>query len=93
MVRELRDEIGRGTVSRTDYEIAASYWLRIAAQWRAFTIHGLGHARRLRRLYQLVTELAFKKQRLRGVRDKRKGEKEITRLRGEIMDLRAEISH
>ena len=32
IVRELRDEIGRGTVSRTDYEIAASYWQRIAAQ-------------------------------------------------------------
>jgi len=93
VVRELRDEIGRGTVSRTDYEIAASYWLRIAAQWRAFMTHGLGHARRLRRLYQLLTELAFKKHRLRGVRDKRKGEKEITRLRAEIMDLRAEISH
>ncbi len=40
-----------------------------------------------------MTELAFKKHRLGGVRDKRKGEKEITRLRAEIMDLRAEISH
>lgn len=35
-----------------------------------------------------MTELAFKKLRLRGVGDRRKGEKEITRLRAEIMDLR-----
>jgi len=40
-----------------------------------------------------VTELAFKKLRLRGVGDRRKGEQQITRLRAEIMDPRAEISH
>lgn len=39
-----------------------------------------------------MTELAFKKQGLQRVRDRSKGEKEITRSRVEIIDLRVEIS-
>jgi len=93
IVRELDDEIRAGTISKAEYEIVASYWRRIATQWKALSRHGLQHARRVRRLHQLATELAFRKHRLHGERDTRRSEEEVALLRGEIKALRAQTTN
>ncbi len=91
IVQELSSEKESGVLSRADYRIVASYWSRISAQWRAFSRHGLSHARMLRRLHQLATELAFAKHQLRVSGRRPPNDREITRLREEIEDLSAQI--
>ena len=93
IVRELDDEIRAGTITKAEYEIVASYWRRIATQWKALSRHGVQHARRVRRLHQLATELAFRKHRLYGERDTRRSEEEVALLRGEIKALKAQTTN
>lgn len=89
IVQELSSEVDAGVLSQADYEIVASYWGRIAAQWRAFSRYGLRQARKSRKLHELATELAFKKHRLHVMGDEVRGEAaETTLLREEIKDLR-----
>ncbi len=56
----LQAEVASGLLSEEEYEMIRSYRSRIAAQWRAWSSDGLGEVRRLGRLAQLATELAFK---------------------------------
>jgi len=91
IVQELSGEMEAGILSQADYETIASYWRRTSTQWRAFSRHGLRQARKLRKLHQLATELAFKKHRLHVSGNQEKGEAEISRLREEIKDLRAQV--
>ncbi len=81
---ELGEEVSAGTLSREEYQLAASYVGRVGAQWRAFSAGGMKGARRVRRLYQLLTELAFAKRRLRSPGGDRTGERVVARLRDEI---------
>jgi len=91
IVQELSSEVDAGILSQADYDIVTSYWRRIATQWRTLSRHGWRQARKLRKLHQLATELAFKKHRLRVFGYNLRGEAETTRLRGRIKDLRAQI--
>ncbi len=91
IVQELSSEMDAGILSQADYEIVASYWGRVTAQWRALSKYGFSQARKLRKLHQLATELAFRKRRLHILGQEGRGEAEITRLREKIKDLRSEV--
>jgi RsiW-degrading membrane proteinase PrsW (M82 family) len=91
IVQELKSEIDEGIISQADYEIVASYSRRVATQWGTLSKHGLRQARKVRKLHQLITELAFKKHRLRALGDTGRAEAEIARLREKIKDLRAQV--
>jgi RsiW-degrading membrane proteinase PrsW (M82 family) len=92
IVEELRDEMAAGTLSAGEYETAASYHGRLARQWRALVRDGVGQARLVRRFFQLATELAFAKRRLRGSLDLGAEDPVISAIRGELTALRASIA-
>lgn len=94
VIREqLRDEVVNGVVSPEHYEILPSTRLRRRALWRAFSQGGYGRWKRLRALFQIETELAFRKWHLsRG--EKPKGwQRDATedRYRQQIVALRAQM--
>ena len=91
IVQELSSETDAGILPQADYEIVASYWRRVAMQWMTLSRHGLRQTRKLRKLHQLATELAFKKHRLHKLGDKGRVKGEILRLSEEIQHLRAQI--
>jgi RsiW-degrading membrane proteinase PrsW (M82 family) len=77
----LKTEVLSGLISQEEYDMIGSYRRRLAARWRAWSRHGLAEARRLGRLAQLATELAFKVEQ----GDERRADK----LRADIVSLRA----
>jgi RsiW-degrading membrane proteinase PrsW (M82 family) len=89
---ELGEEVSAGTLSQKEYELAASYVGRVGAQRRAFSSGGVKAARRVRRLYQLMTELAFAKIRLRRASAGKTDERIVSRLRDEIVATREQIA-
>lgn len=90
--QELLAEIPLGTLSREEYETVASYGGRMATQWRALLQDGPSEARRVRRCHQLATDLAFAKHRCRIRNGDGSMERVISRLRGEIGALRAQLA-
>jgi RsiW-degrading membrane proteinase PrsW (M82 family) len=89
---ELLAEIPLGTVAREEYETAGSYGRRMATQWRALVQSGPREARRVRRLHQLATELAFAKHRSRISTSDGSTARVISLLREEIRGLRAQLA-
>ena len=76
----LEAEVESGLITQEEYEVIGSYRRRLAAQWQAWSRQGLGKARRLGKLAQLATELAFKVE--------QGDERTAQRLREEIATLR-----
>jgi len=60
IAEHLQAEVASGLLSPQDYEMIGSYRKRLAARYRALVTGGLQEARRLGRLAQLSTDLAFK---------------------------------
>jgi hypothetical protein len=60
IAKHLRAEVDGGLLSEGEYNMIRSYRKRIAAQWQAWSREGWHEARRLGKLAQLATELAFK---------------------------------
>jgi RsiW-degrading membrane proteinase PrsW (M82 family) len=56
----LRPEVDSGLITQQDYDVISSYRNRQAALWRARFRLNSGEARRVDRLTQLATDLAFK---------------------------------
>lgn len=56
----LKAEVENGLLTAEEYDIIGSYRKRLGAIWRARSRYGQGEARRLSKLAQLATELAFK---------------------------------
>ena len=56
----LRPEVDSGLITQQDYDMIGSYRRRQAALWRARLGFNRGEARRVDRLTQLATDLAFK---------------------------------
>lgn len=59
----LPDEVLQGTLSPEQYAIAASPRLRWRAVWRVWRGEGFGRSRQVARFYQVVSKLAYQKQR------------------------------
>jgi len=77
----LKAEVASGLLTQEEYDMIGSYRNRIAAQWQAWSRSGRREARRLSKLAQLATELAFKVEQ-GDERTARKLRKEISRVRG-----------
>ncbi|HJX39609.1 MAG TPA: PrsW family intramembrane metalloprotease [Anaerolineae bacterium] len=92
IVQELESEVAAGRISGDEYATAASYSRRVSAQWRALRRHGPGGARLVRRFYQLTTELAFAKRRLRNDAPDAVAERVISHLSSEIVALREQLT-
>jgi RsiW-degrading membrane proteinase PrsW (M82 family) len=90
IVQELAEEVEGGTLSPQQYGIAASAWARWRAQMQALG-KGRGSGRRTGQLYQLASELAFKKHALRTWGDEGGALAEITALRQCIVAMRAAL--
>jgi RsiW-degrading membrane proteinase PrsW (M82 family) len=89
ITQELWDEVLAGTLSEDEYYTAVSYTRRVETQWGALSRYGLREARRVGRLHQLATELAFAKHRSRASVDDTSIREAISGLRGEIGSLKA----
>ncbi len=76
----LKAEVESGLISQEEYDMTGSYRRRLAARWRAMSRYGLAEARRLGKLAQLATELAFKVE--------QGDERTAAKLRVEIVGLR-----
>jgi RsiW-degrading membrane proteinase PrsW (M82 family) len=88
---ELRDEVVGGTVSVREYEVIQSPRRRFSTRWRALRARDLRAWRQWGRLFQLATDLAFKKRQFRDLGDENGNAARIARLRGEIMTLRRKM--
>jgi len=77
----LKAEVESGLLTQEDYDMIGSYGRRLAARWQAWSRHGRTEARRLSKLAQLATELAFKVE--------QGDERRAQRLREEIGALRS----
>jgi RsiW-degrading membrane proteinase PrsW (M82 family) len=91
IVGELRAEVKEGTLLRDEYLTVASYTRRVAAQWRALRVYGLGEARRVRKFQQVATELAFAKRRARRSDADRSAERAVLTLRNDLVVLRQQL--
>ncbi|MBC7261694.1 MAG: PrsW family intramembrane metalloprotease [Chloroflexi bacterium] len=76
----LKAEVESGLLTAEEYDMIGSYRKRLGAIWRARSRYGPGEARRLSKLAQLATELAFKIE--------QGDERTAQKLRGEIAALR-----
>lgn len=92
IVQELGAEVAAGTISGDEYATAASYTRRVSAQWRTLRRHGLGAARAVRKFYQLATELAFAKRRLRHDAGDAAAERAVSHLSREMVALRERLA-
>lgn len=59
----LRDEVLQGTLTPEQYAIAISPRLRWQAVWRAWRGEGFGRSRQVAHFYQVISKLAYQKQR------------------------------
>ena len=90
MERELRDEVVDGVLSADDYQEITSSTRRLHHQTRALLFGGWAYFWHVRRLHQLMTELAFCKARVR-IADRYQRCDEIDDLRREIIALRTTL--
>ena len=90
IVQELAEEVDRGTISPQQYSIAASAGARWQARLQALGM-GRGSWRRTGQLYQLASELAFRKHALRTWGDDGGTGFEIAALRTHIAAVRAAL--
>jgi len=88
---ELRDEVASGTLSAREYETAQSYRRRSATRWRALRARDWRAWRQWGRLFQLATDLAFKKRQFRVMGDEKDNAARIAHLRSRIVTLRREM--
>ncbi len=88
---ELQTEIPAGILSAGEYQVATSYQQRLTTRWRALRAQGWQAWRQWGRLFQLVTELAFKKQQWRTLGDEKGNAATIARLRRDIVILRQKM--
>jgi RsiW-degrading membrane proteinase PrsW (M82 family) len=89
--RWLDEEVERGTLSQTDYEVASSYLARLMARAQTLLSGDLGRWWRLGRYYQLATELAFSKHRLSRFPQEEDTQESIERLRKQVSDLGTQL--
>ncbi len=87
IARFLADEVGLGTLRQDQYEIACSYWNRVAARWGVLFTGDFRRWWELGRFYQLATELAFSKHRLARFPHEQDTQVRIVRLRGQVAEL------
>lgn len=88
---ELREEISAGTLSNGEYRAVGSYRQRIATRWRALRAKDWPAWRQWGRLFNLLTELAFKKRQCRALGGEKGNTAIIARLRRDIVALRREM--
>lgn len=88
IAEELQDEVERQVLSVQEYELVGSYRQRWATRWRALRAGNRTAWRQWRRLFQLLTELAFKKHQWRTLGDEKGNAATIVRLRREVVALR-----
>ncbi len=91
IVAELPDEVTGGILSAGEYALVQSYRQRVSTRWRALRAGDWRAWRQWGRLFQLATELCFKKHQLRTVGDEKGNAARVARLRGEIVTLRREM--
>lgn len=89
--QELKEEVAGGVLSPADYALTISYRQRFVVRWGALLGQSWQRWRQLGRLFQLATELAFKKYQLRTAGDGEDTRAEIARLRNQIVTLRDEM--
>jgi protease PrsW len=88
--QELNDEVRAGVLTARDYDEVISSLQRVRGQLRALLNGGWDQYRSVRRLYQLATELAFRKSQLR-LDDHFHTHDERDRLRRDIVLLRERL--
>jgi len=91
ITQELQEEVVNGVLSPADYALAVSYRRRVVARWEALLGQGWQRWRQLGHLFNLATELAFKKYQLRTAGDGEDTRAEIVRLRNQIVALKREM--
>ncbi|RLC58718.1 MAG: hypothetical protein DRI79_11720 [Chloroflexi bacterium] len=84
----LADEVERGTLSQSDYEVICSYLKRVAVRTNAFFSGDLRRWWNLGRYYRLATELAFNKHRLARFAGEKDTQVRIGQLRERVRELR-----
>jgi hypothetical protein len=85
--RWLGEEVERGTLSREDYEAAASHMARLVARAQALLSGDLQRWWKMGRYHRLVTELAFSKRRLGRFPDDEGAEERVGRLRAQVEEM------
>lgn len=88
MAQELGEELALGTVTHPEYHAAQSAKRRLGLRWRAWSRSGWAAGAGVARLYQTITELAFKKSQARLTGLDQATEMEIRDLRRQIVELR-----
>jgi RsiW-degrading membrane proteinase PrsW (M82 family) len=91
MEQELGDEVRAGVLTASDYGEVMSSLKRVRSQLQALITGGWARYRKVRRLHQWATELAFRKSQLR-IADRYHTSDECDRLRQEIVVLRAGLN-
>lgn len=91
IVEELAEEVSQGALSPAEYYVVSSAWKRFKARWEALAEQGWIAYSRLGKLYQWLTELAFKKHQLKILGEDQGILLEITRLRARVTRLRSEM--
>lgn len=91
MEQELGDEVSAGVLTTGDYAEVMSSLKRVRGQGAALLTGGWARYRKVRRLHQLATELAFRKSQLR-LADRYHSDDERDRLRRDIVVLRAALN-
>jgi protease PrsW len=89
--RGLGEEVQRGILKDSDFQILRSASRRVRQQWVVLGQGGPAAYRLLGRFFQCATELAFKKHQLRSLGDEGGTLAEIHRLREELTALRAQV--
>jgi RsiW-degrading membrane proteinase PrsW (M82 family) len=90
--QQLWEEVLVGRFDQHEYYMLTSARRRWAARWHALTQGGWGAFRRLGRLQQLATELAFRKQQVFIAQDASWRHRDIQVLRARIDDLHARMA-
>lgn len=88
---QLREEVQRGLLTAQEYHVVSSSWRRLAARFRALTSSGWRAWREQGRLFQLATDLAFKKHQLSRLGDEGRTAADIAHLRKEIAVLKGVV--
>ena len=88
----LDEEVERGTLSQTDYEVISSYMARLTARWQALLSGDVGRWWELGRFHRLATELAFTKHRLSRFPQEEHTQKSIERLREQVGNLGTQLA-
>jgi len=91
MREQLREEVQRGLITVQEYHVISSSWRRLGARLRALTSGGWRAWRDHGRLFQLTTDLAFKKYQLNQLGDEGRTAADIAHLRAEIAALKGAL--